>query len=92
MMTGYATHHVPSGRVPALIDALAQTDLAVPEALEAVLDRFHSDPGPSPLAAHRALIDRCFAADRVEEIVSRLAAEGGSFATTTAEIATRNRV
>lgn len=85
MMTGYATHHVPSGRVPALIDALAQTDLAVPEALEAVLDRFHGDPGPSPLAAHRALIDRCFAADRVEEIVSRLTAEGGGFATTTAE-------
>lgn len=85
IMTGYATHHVPSARLPALIDALAEADLAAPEALEAVLDRFHTDPGPSPLVPRRALIDRCFAGDRVEEIVSRLAAEGDDFAQTTVE-------
>jgi len=33
------------------------------------------DPGAAPLAHQRAAIDRCFAGETVEEILSRLAAE-----------------
>src|SRR5204862_940801 len=54
----FATHYVARERVPALVAALAGgADVA------AALGEFAGDPGPPPLAARRAAIDRCFAAD-----------------------------
>ncbi|MGH6990017.1 MAG: enoyl-CoA hydratase/isomerase family protein [Stellaceae bacterium] len=41
------------------------------------------DPGTPRLAAHRAIIDRCFARDSVEEIMAALAAEPDAFAAET---------
>jgi enoyl-CoA hydratase len=43
----------------------------------AVLSRFTGDPGPPPLAAKRAVIDRCFAGDSVEAILDALQCETG---------------
>ncbi len=71
---GFATHYVPSSEVPALLAALER------ERAPEVLAHFNRDPGPAPLAAHRAAIDRCFAHDRVEDIVAALEREPGDWA------------
>lgn len=90
IMTGYATHHVPSDRVADLQQALAAGDVSTPHSIGAILDRFHTDPDPSDLANHRDVIDRCFSADRVEDILTRLAAEPGRFAAETAAMLARH--
>ena len=79
---GLATHAGPSAGLGPLLEALVAGD-PVEEALAA----FARDPGPAPIAAHRATIDRCFAADAVAEILTRLdgeAASGSDFARTAA--------
>jgi enoyl-CoA hydratase len=77
---GFATHFVPRERVPELRGAL--TGLAWQPGkeqmtVEAVLGRFNADPGPPPLAARRAAIDRCFAGDSIEAILDALQSETG---------------
>ncbi len=82
---GVATHHVPRASFPDLAASLAATRFA-PDARGAVdeaIARFAADPGPPPLAEHRAEIDRCFAAGSVEEIIEALAADGGEWAEAT---------
>jgi enoyl-CoA hydratase len=80
---GLATHFVPQDRVDALLQALAETawqrgrEFARTDAL---LAEFAADPGPAPLAASRPAIDRCFAADTIDEILAALAAPGGEAA------------
>jgi enoyl-CoA hydratase len=64
---GLSTHYVPADRLDALIEALAAG-----EAVEAALRRHARDPGPAPLAAELAAIDRCFAAATVEEMLVAL--------------------
>jgi enoyl-CoA hydratase len=71
--TGLATHHVAAARFAELTDALCTT---VP--VDAVLGAFAEPPVEAPLAARRAVIDRLFAADRVEDILSALDAEAAS--------------
>ncbi|HLN10710.1 MAG TPA: enoyl-CoA hydratase/isomerase family protein [Xanthobacteraceae bacterium] len=71
--TGLATHHVTAARFAELTDALCAT---VP--VDAVLAAFAQPPGEAPFTARRAAIDRLFAADRVEEILSALDAEATS--------------
>lgn len=78
LYAGYATQHVPRARLKALADALAGTDGRA--SVEAALAGVATDPGPPPLAEHRATIDRVFAADSVEEILARLERDGGDFA------------
>ena len=56
------------------------THYAPRDRLPEALDGFHADPGPPPLAEHRAAIDRCFAADSVEAIIEALEALGGDWA------------
>jgi len=72
---GIATHYVDSARLDELRTALAQAD-----DVKAVLDDFHRDPGPAPLAVHGAVIDRCFAASSFDGVLAALAAEGEGFA------------
>ena len=75
---GFATHFVPRERAPELVAALAGTawDAGRERAqVETLLDRFAADPGPPPLAARRAVIDRCFGSETVEAILDALAAE-----------------
>jgi len=71
---GLATHYVPSEDGAAFKAALET------ETPEAALARFARDPGPGPLAPHRATIDRCFAGDTIEAIFAALAAEGTEWA------------
>ncbi len=80
---GLATHFVPSGRLEALEAALAATLAGRSEGrsgVNDVLDRFAEPAGPDALEPHRDLIDRCFAADDVEQILDSLVADGSSFA------------
>ena len=90
---GVATHHVPRAQLGNLAAALAAApfDGDARDAASAVIARYAADPGPPPLADHRAAIDRCFAAGSVEEIVEALATEGGAWAgKTLAALATKS--
>jgi len=76
---GVGTHYAPSARLDDLVTALA----ADPGDVDAIVAGFATDPGPPPLAAHRPLIDRCFAGESVEAILASLAAEPGDWAAET---------
>jgi enoyl-CoA hydratase len=86
---GLATHFVPRERLPALIEGLtriAWVDGREHAQVDALLAEggFAADPeGPPPLAALRAEIDRCFAADSVEGILDALEREGTEWAKAT---------
>ncbi|MFD8415285.1 enoyl-CoA hydratase/isomerase family protein [Streptomyces sp. NPDC059650] len=79
ILCGLADHFVPAARLPELTAALA--DAPVHE----VLAHHTAAPDPGELAARRDWIDRCYAADTVEEIVERLLAEDDPAAKETAE-------
>lgn len=66
---GFATHHVLSAELPALLAALAEDG-------PAVLARFAAPLPAFSLAAVRPAIDRCFSAATVGEILERLEQEG----------------
>ena len=75
---GFATHFVPRDRIPEFVAALEGMMWEVGregEQVEALLGRVAADPGPAPLAARRAMIDRCFAGDTMEAILAALDAE-----------------
>jgi enoyl-CoA hydratase len=73
---GLATHYVE--------DVAALPGLLERESVDPVLERHATDPGPAPLAQHRAVIDRCFSAETVEEVLARLEDEGTPWAKETA--------
>ncbi len=82
VMLGLATHSVPSESMDALLQ-----DLTAGEPVEAALAKGATDPGPAPLSAHRDIIDSCFSAGSVAEVLRRLdeaAAKGSDFAAQTA--------
>jgi enoyl-CoA hydratase len=72
---GSATHRVPSARCPALLDALYGT-----ASVDAVLGAFAEPFEQGPIFARRAVIDRLFADDSVEQILQKLEAETGEHA------------
>jgi len=78
---GIATHYVESGRIDALREALSQA--GDDDSVAAILARFSSDPGPTALDRERALIDRCFGHDRLEDVLAALEAETDPFAAAT---------
>jgi enoyl-CoA hydratase len=73
VLSGAATHYVPSHRFGALLEALCG---AVP--VNAVLAAFIATPGAGEIMPRRRTIDRIFAHDRVEDILAELDAEAGS--------------
>jgi enoyl-CoA hydratase len=79
---GIATDFVSASDVEALKAALVaaggQGDADA--AISAVLADFAEDPGPSPLAAHRADLDRLFTGDSIEAISEALQADPGEWA------------
>ena len=79
----FATHHVASDRLPALVEALASTTWRAGEArtqIDAALARLASDPGASALAAVQSDIDRVFAAPAVEAVMAALVRELAAWA------------
>ncbi|WP_375457116.1 enoyl-CoA hydratase/isomerase family protein [uncultured Methylobacterium sp.] len=84
ILCGFADAMVPAGALPRLIEALA----ALPPdaghaAVRAAIGALAQDPGPAPLAASRAVIDRCFAFGAVADILAALDADGSDFAART---------
>lgn len=84
---GLATHVVAGEALQALDETLLAADYGTdaPAAIDEILADCAAEPGPAPLAAHQAAIDRCFDAGSVEEIVAKLEAEGGDWAAETLE-------
>jgi enoyl-CoA hydratase len=86
---GIATHHVRSERFADLTDALCGN-----VSVDAILAAFAEPAGEGPMMARRAAIDRLFAGDSVEHILSQLdAAETGDAewaAATAASIRTKS--
>ncbi len=74
LYAGLATHYVPSAKLLALQAALESGNA------DAAVAHFAESAGEAPLAAERARIDRCFAADTVEGILEALAADGSEWA------------
>lgn len=77
---GVLTHVVPRDRHGDLADALAE-----PGDTDAILSEFTDTAPPPDLPAHEPAIDRCFAAERVEEIIARLEADDSEWAKTHVE-------
>lgn len=78
---GFADACVPTPALPGLIEALAALPPeAGQDAVRAAIDACGQAQGPASLAEARAVIDRCFAHDRVDDILAALAADGASFA------------
>jgi enoyl-CoA hydratase len=78
---GFATHLVPHERIAELVAALGRIVWETGserDHIDAVLARFAVDPSHASLAELRPAIDRCFAGHRIEEILTRLAAEAAS--------------
>ena len=64
---GLLTHCIPAARFEEIKAALADT-----WPVDAVLDERHVDPGPGELAGVAGIIEQCFCAATVEEIIARL--------------------
>jgi enoyl-CoA hydratase len=79
---GLATHHAEAAAFDAIVDALA-SGAAIDPVLAA---HARPVPGPGPLVEARAVIDACFSADTVPEILARLDADGSAFAVETAAL------
>jgi enoyl-CoA hydratase len=69
---GLATHCVSSRHFEAI-----KAEIAEAWPVDPALDGRHEDPGPGELLPYGAVIDRCFSAPTVEEILARLTALEG---------------
>lgn len=79
--SGLADACVSSDRLPEFIEALGALDAdAGDEGVEAVMAGFAISSGQSTLEQNRALIDRCFGFDTVEEVLDALSREDDDFA------------
>ncbi|MBB6250246.1 enoyl-CoA hydratase/isomerase family protein [Nitrospirillum iridis] len=78
---GIGTHHIPSARLPAVIEELAAATYGADAlaTVDGVLARHAVFPGEAPLAAHLPSIDRSFAAETVEDILACLCDETQGF-------------
>ena len=70
---GLASHAVPADRLPSLEQELERR--SSPAEVAAVLADLEGGIGTPELASARAAIDRCFAGERLDEVLARLAAE-----------------
>lgn len=76
LWAGLATHYLPAER---LEEAKARL-LAAPEQIETVLDDLSAPPPPARLAGNAERIERLFAADTLEGIITALADDESSWA------------
>ena len=81
---GLADVQISSGDWPALREALTRLPPgANAAATMALIKRFAVTGEPGPIAKHRALIDKAFVFDSIEEIVAALEQDGSEFARVT---------
>jgi len=73
---GLATHYIPSER----LDEVKRQLIEVPEHVEMILRKASIDPPPARIVGNYAAIDRCFASDRLEDILAALEADGSEWA------------
>ena len=78
LWAGLATHYLPSSALAAAKDRIAGG-----EDIELVLAALSVAPPPARIADHAEAIVRLFAADRLEDILSALAADGSDWAAAT---------
>jgi enoyl-CoA hydratase len=78
---GIATHYVERAKHDELIERLAEAPWSGDRGavVEDALAGVAGNPGPAPLAEHRAAIDRCFAGASVEVVIEALRAEAGDW-------------
>lgn len=76
---GLATHYLPAASLAEAKQRIA----AAPGDVEVVLADLSVASPPAKIMAHGEGIDRLFAADRLEDIIAALEADGGEWATTT---------
>lgn len=67
---GLVTHCIAAARFGEIERGLAAAD-----PVDSLLDTLHEDPGPGEIDSCRDLVERCFAAGSVEEVLARLADE-----------------
>jgi enoyl-CoA hydratase len=78
---GFADRMIRTVDLPTAIADLSDLAPGAGDAdVRAALARSSAEPGPSRLSARAAVIDRCFAFDTVEAILSALDADGSDFA------------
>ncbi|MGD8810377.1 MAG: enoyl-CoA hydratase/isomerase family protein [Gammaproteobacteria bacterium] len=82
LYAGVGTHFVLAEKLDALAESLGAADLSqdARAAIDDILSGYAEDPGPAPLAEHREAIDRCFAGESVEAILTALEAEDSEWA------------
>lgn len=86
LWAGLATHYLPSSALAAAKDRIAGG-----EDIELVLAALSVAPPPARIADHAEALVRLFAADRLEDILSALAADGSDWAAATrATLATKS--
>jgi enoyl-CoA hydratase len=73
---GLATHYIPSER----LEEVKRRLIEVPEHVEAILRAASVEPPPARIVGNYAIIDRCFASDRLEDIFAALEADGSEWA------------
>lgn len=91
LFAGFATGVVDSGATDAMIAALAgmPADEMTVDGIAQALAPLRQDPGTAPLSLCRTEINRLFSADTMEELESRLQADGTEFARRTAQTLAR---
>jgi enoyl-CoA hydratase len=72
---GIVTHALDPGRFGEMVEVLAEA-----EDIDAAISAAAVNPGPPSLPEFMPVIDRCFSAGTVEEVVERLDAESGTHA------------
>ncbi|MDR7143423.1 enoyl-CoA hydratase/isomerase family protein [Rhizobium sp. BE258] len=84
LYAGLADVKIASGRLPEMIDALARMPVGSSSTtVDALLKHLANHPHAGHLEHNRAIIDRAFRFDSVEDILTALAAEEGAFAAET---------
>jgi enoyl-CoA hydratase len=84
---GLADRFIPAKHLPLLVERLSDPETSGGgDHLEANLEAFAERPVKTPLWERRAVIDRCFRFDTLEEIAAALAAEPGDWASTALEL------
>jgi enoyl-CoA hydratase len=84
VLCGLADYFVPSARISDLLSGLAGGDA------DTVVRAFDEEPPPGTLADQIDWINRCYAADTVEEILDRLRAGGEEAGSAAKEIGTKS--